>query len=66
MPGEPHLDHLAINKRITEIYAELDAMPLVLNTDAQFAREIVLDAELTVLKETRTRRLQDWYRVRPH
>jgi hypothetical protein len=40
----------AIRQRIAEIHAELDAMPLVVASTAQFAREIELDEELTVLK----------------
>lgn len=40
----------AIKQRITEIHAELDAMPLVVASAAQLAREVKLDGELTVLR----------------
>ncbi len=40
----------AIKQRIAQVHAELDAMPLVVASAAQLAREIKLDEELTALK----------------
>jgi hypothetical protein len=40
-----------IKKQIHKIYAELDALPLIVESATQLAREIELDAELTALKE---------------